>query len=183
MLASFSHDQASLAGIIAKITREIKLLLLENYSIQCSYSLVLYGIDSAYYDRYKGYLQFSLSLFSPNYPRVNMTVALLHISKNGRMHWDEKKDLFGSRRDRHSLGRFVIKQACHLPVTVQVTRSKKSRSFHFHPTLVDDHEKLVLLTHERYTIGMDFDDIVKWIQIYITSNKMYEQDYFKSYTT
>ena len=67
MLACFSHDQASLAGIIAKIIREIKLLLLENYSIQCFYSLVLHGIDSAHYDRYKGYLQFSSSLFSPNY--------------------------------------------------------------------------------------------------------------------
>ena len=68
MLACISHDQASLAGIIAKITREIKLLLSEDYSIQWSYSLVLYGIDSAYFDRYEGYLQFSSSLFSPNYP-------------------------------------------------------------------------------------------------------------------
>ena len=112
-----------------------------------------------------------------------MAVALLYINKEKRMYWDEKKDLFGSRRERHSLGRFVIKQACHLPVTVQVTRSKKSRSFHFQPALVDDHEKLVLLTHKRYTIAMDFDDIVKWIRIYITSNKMYEQDYFKAYTS
>ena len=112
-----------------------------------------------------------------------MAVALLHINKDKRMYWDEKKDLFGSRRERHSLGRFVIKQACHLPVTVQVTRSKKSRSFHFQPTLVDDEEKLVMLTHKRYTIAMDFADIVKWIRIYINSNKMYEQDYFKAYTS
>ena len=70
-----------------------------------------------------------------------------------------------------------------------IYNSKKQNHFRYEKgeisllILVDDHEKLVLLTHKRYTIAMDFDDIVKWIRIYITSNKMYEQDYFKAYTS
>ena len=95
-----------------------------------------------------------------------MVVARVTITKDGRMHWDEKKDDFGSRAERHSLGRFIMKQACHLPVTVLVDRRRKSRKFNFEPLLLND-KKLVLLTHRRYVITMDFDDIVKWIRIFI----------------
>ena len=111
-----------------------------------------------------------------------MVVAILTITKDGRMHWDENKDKFGTREERHSLGRFIIKQACHLPVSVRVKRRNTTRSFSFKPALVDDTEKVVMLSHRKYTIVMDFADIVKWIRIFITSNKMYEQDFFKYYT-
>ena len=79
-----------------------------------------------------------------------MVVAMLTISKDGKMHWDEKKKDFGTRPERHSLGRFVKKQACHLPVTVLVDRRRKSRKFYFEPVLMDDDKKLVLLTHKKY---------------------------------
>jgi hypothetical protein len=108
--------------------------------------------------------------------------AFLTITKDGKMHWDEKRERFGTRAERHSLGRFVIRQACHLPVTVRVRKSSTKRSFSFQPALVDDVEKKVILTHKKYRIAMDFDDIVQWIRIFIMSNKMYEQDLFKFYS-
>ena len=108
-----------------------------------------------------------------------MVVAVLTITKDKRMQWDENKEKVGTRSERHSLGRFVIRQACHLPVTVRVRKSRTSRSFSFTPLLLDNIERLVILTHKKYKIAMDFENVVKWIRIFITSNKMYEQDYFK----
>ena len=95
------------------------------------------------------------------------------------MIWDEPKHLFGSREERHSLALFVLK---HDSVRVRRRRTKKPGGLiSFVPTLINDTEKVVILTHKRYKLTMDFEDIVKWIRIFITSNKMYKQDLFKHY--
>ena len=74
--------------------------------------------------------------------------------------------------------------SCHLPVTLRVWRrraKKRGGLLSFVPALINDTEKLVILTHKRYKLAMHYEDIVKWIRIFITSNKMYEQDIFKHY--
>ena len=122
--------------------------------------------------------------FPSNLSIANMPNANLTITKEKKMIWDKPKHLFGSREERHSLVRFVIKQSCHLPVTVRVRRRRTKKPgglLSFVPALINDTEKVVILTHKRYKLAMDFDDIVKWIRIFITSNKMYEQDLFKHY--
>ena len=110
-----------------------------------------------------------------------MVVANLTISKDRKMHWDANKEKMGTREERHSLGRFVIDQACHLPITVRVRRKRDKHRFRFQPVLINEVKKKVVLYHKRYAIFTDFDDVVSWIQIFIRSNKMYEQDMFKYY--
>ena len=112
---------------------------------------------------------------------MNMVFAELTITKDRRMHWDENKYKVGSRKDRHSLGRFVIAQACHLPVTVGVRLHRQKRSFNIDPVLINDSIKQVVLYHKRYSVCFTFDDVVMWIRIFINSNRMYEQDFFKVY--
>ena len=111
-----------------------------------------------------------------------MVVAVLEITKDRRMHWDENKDDFGTQEQRHKLGRFIIDHACHLPVTVRVQKWDGPHSYPCEPALIDDFEKLVVFYHKKYRILMDYGDAVKWIRILITSNKGYEQEQFKYYS-
>ena len=98
------------------------------------------------------------------------------------MYWDEKKDDFGTRKQRHKLGCFIIDHAFHLPVSVRVARRYNTHKFPFEPVLIDNTEKLVVFYHKIHQILMEYGDVTKWIRIFIDSNKGYEQEQFKYYS-
>ena len=123
-----------------------------------------------------------LSPFAPCICCINMVYATLTITKDRGMIWNKDRDSYGTQKERHSLGRFIIEKSCHLPVTVEVKHNRRKRPFSFAPCIINDTDRKVILTHRRYKMAINFDDVVKWIRIFITSNKMYEQELFQFYT-
>ena len=109
-------------------------------------------------------------------------MAQLDILPGRRMRWREKseKDEFGSREERHRLGRFVLRYCkSYLPVRVWVAKMTKKRRFAFTPVLVNGHAKNVLLCYKKFMVCMKLDDCAYWLQSYITINKLYEQKRFQ----
>ena len=109
-------------------------------------------------------------------------MAQLDILPGRRMRWREKseKDEFGSREERHRLGRFVLRYCkSYLPVRVWVAKMTKKRRFAFTPVLVNGHAKNVLLCYKKFMVCMNLDHSAYWLQTYITSNKLYEQKRFQ----
>ena len=102
-------------------------------------------------------------------------MVVLNIGEDKKMVWDVKKEEVGSREERHSLGKFVSDNACHLPITVRVEKGGRRRSFSFRPALNFELKKVVIFTYHNFTVTMKYEDVVQWIRIFISSNKMYEQ--------
>ena len=95
------------------------------------------------------------------------------------MRWRERKENFGSKRERHKLGRFVLKYCkMNLPVTVWVEKLNKRRKFSFAPVLVNGYARNVLFFQKKFMVCMNFDDTEEWIKSFITNNRLYEEERF-----
>lgn len=106
-------------------------------------------------------------------------MARLEILPGRQMRWSKHRDKIGTRKMRHSIGRFVLKVCkAHLPVTVKVAKFDKSRKFSFVPVLVNGTAKKVLFCYQKFMICMNLEDTDTRIQTFITSNGLYEQERF-----
>ena len=100
----------------------------------------------------------------------------LQILENRQMRWHHQKEEFGTRRERHKVGRFIMENACRLPVTVLIQRLSRSRSFAFTPILVNGHAKNVAFQYRKFLILMTYEDVAEWIKVFISSRRLYESE-------
>ena len=100
----------------------------------------------------------------------------LQITENRKMRWEYHKDDFGTREERHSIGRFILRNSCRLPVTVLVQRLSRHRQFSFAPVLVNNIARNVAFQYHQFLIMMTFADVAGWIKEFIISNELYDDD-------
>ena len=105
----------------------------------------------------------------------------LQILENKQMRWHDRKEYFGNRRERHKVGRFILKNTCRLPVTVHIQRMSRSRNFSFSPILVNGHAKNVAFHYRQFLIVVTFEDVAEWIKVLISSNRLYENEHYHYY--
>ena len=103
----------------------------------------------------------------------------LDILPGRKMRWLERKENFGSQKERHKLGKFVL-QNCksNLPVRVWVSKLNKSRKFSFAPVLVNRHARNVVFYYKKFLVCMNLEDTTSWIRTFIIRNRLYEQERF-----
>ena len=101
----------------------------------------------------------------------------LDILPGRRMRWTEKTDKkrFGSRKERHELGQFILRY-CQpfLPVRAWVAKLQGDRKFSFAPVLVNGRARNVVMYYKNFMILMGLRDTAMWIQAYIISHRLYE---------
>ena len=95
------------------------------------------------------------------------------------MYWMERKSKFGSREERHKLGKFVLKYCKpYLPVTAWVDKLEKKRKFSFAPVLVNGQAKKVVFYYNYFMVCMNVEDTDHWIQSIISRNRLYDLDLY-----
>lgn len=99
----------------------------------------------------------------------------LQINENRRALWSGGKDNVGSKRQRHKVARFVVHNTCRLPVEVNISKLREKRDFAFAPVMVNGHAKNVAFLYKRHMVLISFHDVVNWIKLYVTSNKLFER--------
>ena len=102
----------------------------------------------------------------------------LEIFENRKMRWHcgLHRDYFGTRKDRHELGRFIMKNTCRLPVTVLVEKFTHIFEFSFTPIVLNKHARNVAFHYRCYLIVISFNDVAEWLKVLITSHKLYENE-------
>ena len=104
------------------------------------------------------------------------SMVRLQILENRQMRWHHEKEDFGTRGERHKVGRFIIENSCCLPVTVLIQRLSRTRSFAFTPILVNGHAKNVAFQYRKFLILMSYEDVAEWIKLFISSKRLYENE-------
>ena len=103
----------------------------------------------------------------------------IQILPGRRMRWRERKDRFGSREERHKLGKFILKYCNpHLPVTAWVDKLERKQKFSFAPVLINGQAKKVVFYHNYFMVCMDIEDTEHWIQSIISSNRLYDLELY-----
>ena len=106
----------------------------------------------------------------------------LDILPGRRMRWTEKTDKkrFGSRKERHELGQFILRY-CQpfLPVRAWVAKLQGDRKFSFAPLLVNGRARNVVMYYKNFMVLMGLRDTAMWIQAYIISHRLYEQKIYQ----
>ena len=75
------------------------------------------------------------------------------------------------RQSRHGITGFVLRHTQQLPVTVSLTKLKRTRQNQIYPVTVNGHRK-VGLTYKKYFILMNFVDILDNIQSTLGDNSL-----------
>ena len=103
----------------------------------------------------------------------------IRILPGRRMYWREGKHRFGSREERHKLGKFVLKYCKpHLPVTAWVDKLERKQAFSFAPVLVNGQAKKVVFYYKYFMMCMSIEDTAHWIQSIISSNRLYDLELY-----
>ena len=102
----------------------------------------------------------------------------LEVLENRKMRWQSglHKDYFGTRNDRHRLGRFIMKNTCRLPVTVLVEKLWHIFDFSFTPIVLNKHARNVAFHYRCYLIIISFNDVAQWLKLLINSHNLYENE-------
>ena len=87
--------------------------------------------------------------------------------------WEKPKDWFGSKTERDELVKFITNFVECLPVTVIVTRIRKSRNFCFRPIFVNGNERHVMFANHQFRIAVQFADVTARITAFIKDNDLY----------
>ena len=95
------------------------------------------------------------------------------------MHWQERKDRFGSREERHQLGKFILTYCKpDLPVIAWVQRLERKQKFSFDPVLVNGKPKKVLFYYNYVMVCLKLEDTAHWIQSIIATNQLYNLELY-----
>ena len=99
----------------------------------------------------------------------------LDILENHQMVWyNHDKDYYGTRKERHRVGRFILKNTSRLPVTVLIEKLSSVNHFKFTPIVTNGLARNVAFYYRNYLILVCFKDVADWIKELIMSNNLYE---------
>ena len=107
---------------------------------------------------------------------VNMIGDCTFLYISNSIIWEKPRHWFGTRSERRALVRYIKEHTASLPITVRVTRIRKSRNYCFKPVLVNGSNRKVMFAHKQFRIAFELEDVIPWIKTYIETNGLFEQE-------
>ena len=89
--------------------------------------------------------------------------------------WEMPKDWFGNKTELDDLVKFITDFVECLPVTVTLTRIRKSRNLCFKPIFLNGNERHVMFAYNQFRIAVQYQDVHARVQEYIEQNDLYAE--------